>query len=89
MFKRKQFSEHLKDVYKYEVLWGQHTSTARAELDAENPDNSLLTRVSAEVYIGLTDDEALRLASRHNANGHFIHRMSHRDYVSVYLFLFS
>lgn len=34
MFKRKQFSEHLKDVYKYEVLWGQHTSTARAELDA-------------------------------------------------------
>ena len=85
-----QFSERLKDVYKYEVLGGQHTSTARAELHAENPDNSLLARVLAEVYIGLTDDEALRLASRHNANGHFIHPMTHRDYVSlVYLFLFS
>ena len=46
-----QFSERLKDVYKYEVLGGQHTSTARAELHAENPDNSLLTRVLAEVYI--------------------------------------
>ena len=78
-----QFSECLKDVYKYEVLGGQHTSTARAELHAENPDNLLLARVLAEVYIGLTDDEALRLASRHNANGHFIHRMTHRDYVSL------
>ena len=81
-----QFSERLKDVYKYEVLGGQHTSTARAELHAEDPDNPLLARVLAEVYIGLTDDEALRLASRHNANGHFIHRMTHRDYVSLIFF---
>ncbi len=77
-----QFSERLKDVYKYEVLGGQHTSTARAELQAENPDNPLLNRILAEVYVGLSDDESLRLASRHNVNGHFIHQMTHRDYVS-------
>ena len=78
-----QFSECLKDVYKYEILGGQHTSAARAELHAENPDNQLLAQVLAEVYIGLTDGEALRLASRHNANGHFRHRMTHRDYVKL------
>lgn len=33
------------------------------------------------VYCGLTDDEALRLAARHNINGHFSHAMTHRDYV--------
>jgi len=37
-----QFSERLKDVYNYEVLGGQHTSAARAELHAESPDNPLL-----------------------------------------------
>jgi len=78
-----QFSERLKDVYKYEVLGGQHTSAARAELHAESPDNPLLAQVLAEVYIGLTDNESLRLESRHNANGHFIHRMTHRDYVRL------
>lgn len=38
--------------------------------------------VSCHVYVGLTDEEALWLASRHNANGHFQHQMTHRDYVS-------
>lgn len=76
-----QFSHRLKDVYKYEVLGGQHTSIARAELHKEHPNNPLLSSILAEVYVGLTDDEALRLASRHNTNGHFIHTMTHWDYV--------
>ena len=79
-----QFSKRLKDVYKYEVLGGQHTSQARAELHREQPDNPLYATILAEVYVGLSDDEALRLASRHNINGHFIHKMTHRDYVSFY-----
>ena len=77
-----QFSKRLKGVYKYEVLGGQHTSQARAELYQEQPENPLYATILAEVYVGLSDDEALRLASRHNINGHFIHKMTHRDYVS-------
>ena len=76
-----QFSHRLKDVYKYEVLGGHHTTTARAELHREQPNNPLLSHILAEVYVGLTNDEALRLASRHNTNGHFVHEMTHWDYV--------
>ena len=35
---------------------------------------------SSEVYV--TMHEILRLSSRHNRNGHYIHAMTHRDYVS-------
>ena len=35
----------------------------------------------AMIYCGLTDEEALRVASRHNVNGHFNHLMTHHDYV--------
>ena len=76
-----EFSVRLKDVYKYEVLGGHHMSAARSELHKENPDNPLFSHILAEIYVGLTDDEALRLASRHNDNGHFVHKMTHWDYV--------
>ena len=76
------FSERYKDFYRYEVLGEQYTAAAKAKLLKENPGNSLFNQVFAEVYMGLTDRECLRLASRHNTNGHFIHRMSHKDYVS-------
>lgn len=78
-----EFSKRLMNVYKYEVLGGQHTSHARAQLHQEQPNNALFATILAEVYVGLSDDEALRLASRHNINGHFIHKMTHRDYVSA------
>ena len=45
--------------------------------------NQLYNQVFAEVFVGLNDKEALRLASRHNENGHFIHRMTHKDYLSL------
>ena len=75
------FSEKWLSVYKYEVLGGQHTALARKDLLKENPANSFFKDVWAEVYVGLTSVEALRLGSRHNKNGHFIHKMTHRDYV--------
>lgn len=77
------FNEKNIHDYRYEVLRGQHSATARIELHNENPDNPLLKSALAEVYVGLSNDEALRLASRHNSNGHFIHKMSHKDYVSL------
>ena len=52
------------------------------ELLRESPHNSLYGKVLAAVYVGLQDKEALRLALCHNNNSHFIHRMSHKDYVS-------
>lgn len=36
----------------------------------------------ATVYCGLSDEECLRVASRHNINGHFHHEMTYSDYVS-------
>ena len=79
---KEDFADRLKDSYRYEVLGGQHTVAAKTELFKGNPDNVLFSNVLAEVYAGLNDKEALQLASRHNRNGHFIHRMSHKDYVS-------
>lgn len=79
-----EFEDRLKYVYKYEVLGGLHTTVARADLHKEYPDKPIFSQILAEVYVGLSDDEALRLSSRHNVNGHFIHKMTHRDHVSIY-----
>ena len=39
-------------------------------------------KVEAVVYAGLSDEQALRLALRHNVNSHFMHKMTFRDLVS-------
>ena len=75
-----EFSERHKDSYRYEVLGGQHTAAAKNALLKENPTNPFYKHVYAEVYLGLDDKESLRLAARHNTNGH---RMTHKDYVSL------
>uniref|UniRef100_A0A1X7TSU3 Uncharacterized protein n=1 Tax=Amphimedon queenslandica TaxID=400682 RepID=A0A1X7TSU3_AMPQE len=72
------FLEKWLSVYKYEVLGRQHAALAKKDLLKENPANSFFLDVWAEVYVGLTSDEALHLGSRHNKNGHFIHKMTHR-----------
>ena len=33
----------------------------------------------ADVYVGLSDEEALRLAQRHNLNSHLVHRVTQKD----------
>ena len=77
-----QYDMKRKDAYRYEVLGGQHTALARREVSNKHPDNMHLKKILAEVYVNLSDDESLRLGSRHNINGHFVHKMTHRDYVS-------
>ena len=79
--KKELFKERLKNVYRYEVHGGLHGVKARQSLLDENPSQPEYSTVDAVVYVGLTDEEALRLASRHNFNGHFNHKMTHRDYV--------
>ena len=78
-----QFQERLKSVYKYEVQGGLHSTKARQSLLSEDASLLVYASVHAIVYVGLTDEEALRLASRHNINGHYNHSMTHRDYVSL------
>ena len=78
-----EYDIKLKNAYRYELLGGQHTALARKAVANQHRCNMALQQVLAEVYVGLTNDEALRLASRHNTNGHFVHKMTHRDYVSI------
>ena len=75
------FNPRYKDVCKYEVLGGVHTMLAKIQLTEEHPNNPYFTVAMAEVYLGLSDEEALRLA-RHNLNSHFVHKLTHRDLVS-------
>ncbi len=58
---------------------------AKVQLADEYPDNPYFATAMAEVYLGLTDEEALRLAQRHNLNSHFVHKLTHHDLVSFFL----
>ena len=80
--KVEEFNERHKDVYQYEVLGGLHGAKARQALLLEQPGVEAYSRMFCIIYCGLTDEEALRLAARHNINGHYNHKMTHRDYVS-------
>ena len=81
-----EFVMKYKNVYKYEVLGGLHTLVAKTQLMSEYPDNPFFGMAMAEVYVGLSDEESLRLAQRHNLNSHFVHKVTHRDLV-CYIFI--
>ena len=51
-------------------------------MSLEYPDNPYYKVALADVYVGLTDEQALRLARRHSDNSHFVHKVTHRDLVS-------
>ena len=69
--------------YAYEVHGGSHSYAARLKLLAIHPDDEQFLYALSDVYVALSDAECLRLAARHNINGHFHCEMSHRDYVSI------
>ena len=75
------FNVKHKDVYKYEVLGGLCTLIAKSQLSQEYPDNTFFKKALAEVYVGLSDEQSLRLAQRHTLNSHFIHKIMHRHLV--------
>ena len=70
-----------KIVYKYEVLGGLHTYLAKFQLNQEFPENLFYKYISADVYVGLSDEQALRLAQRHIQNAHIVHKITHCDLV--------
>ena len=80
--KTEQFNEKFLNVYKYEVLGGLHTLKAKHQLIEEYPENPFYQQAIAEIYVHLSDEQALRLAQRHNLNSHFVHKITHRDLVS-------
>ena len=61
---------------------GLHSLLAKIQLNELHPENPYYKVALAEVYVNLTDEQALRLAQRHNQNSHFVHRVTHRNLVS-------
>lgn len=76
------FNPKYLNVYKYEVLGGLHSLLAKNQLTEEYPENPYYKVALAEVYLGLSDEQSLRLAQRHNHNSHFVHKVTHRNLVS-------
>jgi len=75
------FNEKHLNVYKYEVVGGLHSFHAKSQLSKDYPDSPFYKVALAEVYVDLSDEQALRLAQRHNSNSHFVHKITHRDLV--------
>lgn len=83
---KKQFKPENVSEYKYEVLGGTHNTLATKRLHEKYPKVCAFEGRYARIYVGLTDDDALWLASKHNKTGSFRHAMTFQDEVSKYKF---
>ena len=77
-----EFDEERKESYEYETLGGNNSRVALQQLVKERDDPRFRTRL-VSVYQGLTDDEALRLAAKHNAVTSLHHAVSTSDKVRL------
>ena len=78
------FDESKKETYLYETLGGNHSRTALQALceELENPPAAFKFRTRlVSVYSGLSNEEAYRLASKHNNATSLQHSMSHWEKV--------
>ena len=76
------FNPAKKESYHYETLGGNNSRAAVQELYKENKDVPTFRTRLVSVYSGLTDDQALILASKHNKTTAFHHQMSTLEKVS-------
>jgi hypothetical protein len=76
-----EFQEERRESYLYETLGGNNSRVAMQELLKEE-DLRFRTRL-VSVYCHLTDNQALRLASKHNLATSVHHDMTTSDKVSV------
>ena len=67
--------------YQYETIGGNNSRIALQELAAQFPDNKCFKTRLVAVYVRLTDEDALRLASKHNRATSFTHSMTTQDKV--------
>ena len=70
-------------MYKNEVLGGFHTFLAKQQSTAEFPDSPSFKTTTADIYLGLNDEQVLRIAQRHSAPSHYIHKVTHHDMVCL------
>ena len=76
------FDPSKKESYQYETLGGNNSRAAVQALYEENEDVQTFRTRLVSVYSGLTDDQALILASKHNKTTAFHHQMSTIERVS-------
>jgi hypothetical protein len=80
------FDHNNASVYQYEVLGGTHNVLATKDLHAKYPENEAYSGRYAWLFVGLTDEQALWVASRHNKTGAFRHEMSFQEEVTIFKF---
>ena len=78
-----EFQSKRKNLYEYEVLGGLHSLMCKNQLSIEHPNNPYFKTAVAEVYVGLTDEQALCLARRQNDHSHLVHNVTHHDLEKV------
>lgn len=78
-----EFQKDHKEIYLYEVMSGNNSRAAMQEL-LDDEDLQFRTRL-VSVYCHLTDNQALRLASKHNLATSVHHNMTTSDKVSVHI----
>ena len=80
-----EFEEEKKDTYLYETLGGNHSRAALQALceEMENPPAAFRTRL-VSVYCGLSNEEAYRLASKHNNATSLQNKMTHWEKVKLF-----
>ena len=71
--------------YQYEVLGGTHNCLAANELAEKYPELKYFQGRYAWIFVGLSDEEALWVATKHNKTGSFRHEMSSRRGTVQYL----
>ena len=77
------FEESKKEMYQYETLDGNNSRVALQALSNEENSHPAFRTMLVSVYSGLSDDEAVRLAAKHNRTS-FYHAMSTWDKVKKY-----
>lgn len=78
----KTFDKNNTSQYRYEVLGGTHNVLTAKALFEKYPEQVAYGGRYAWIFVGLTDDDALWLASRHNKTGSFRHEMTFQDEAS-------
>lgn len=70
--------------YKYETIGGNHTRIALQDLMISHPHNNHFKSRMVAVYVGLSDEQVLRLAGRHNRATGYTHPITTQDKVVTY-----
>ena len=79
---QQEFDQKHPNYYKYETIGGNHSRIALQELLDEYPCDQRYKSRQVAVYSGLTNDQALKLAARHNQATSFTHVVTTQDKVS-------